>query len=281
MKEILQDIAQRNKLKYESASSLAGGDINEVYLLKCKENEFVVKLNDDQKFPQMFEAESKGLSLLKDSNNFMIPTVVDVGSISGTAYLLMEHIQKGTTTKMFWEIFAAQLSKLHKRTAENFGLDHNNYIGSLPQYNGSCSTASDFYISQRLDPQFSIASEKGFNFRHLNTFLKNIEDEIPKEPPSLVHGDLWGGNFLISANGHPVLIDPAVAFAPREMDIAMMKLFGGFDPVVFDYYCTLFPLQDNWQDRLGLWQLYYLLVHLNLFGPGYLQQVKSIVKKYS
>ena len=108
-----------------------------------------------------------------------------------------------------------------------------------------------------------------------------ISEEIPDEAPSLIHGDLWNGNYMVSNKGEPTLIDPAVAYAPREMDIAMMHLFGGFPQDVYSIYNEQFPLVENWKDRISLWQLYYLLVHLNLFGSSYLSQVKGIIKRYS
>ena len=107
-----------------------------------------------------------------------------------------------------------------------------------------------------------------------------ISEEIPNEPPSLIHGDLWNGNYLVSEAGKPVLIDPAAAFAPREMDIAMMHLFGGFSTTLFQAYQEIHPMEKNWEDRISLWQLYYMLVHLNLFGSGYLKQVEAILAKY-
>jgi fructosamine-3-kinase len=139
----------------------------------------------------------------------------------------------------------------------------------------------EFYISQRLEPQLKLAFEGGFKFGNLKGFFKNISEEIPEESPSLIHGDLWSGNFLVAHNGDPALIDPAVAFAPREMDLAMMKLFGGFSEEVFMTYNSIFPLCEGWKERTAIWQLYYLLVHLNLFGSGYWSQVKFILKRYS
>jgi fructosamine-3-kinase len=179
------------------------------------------------------------------------------------------------------EKFAEALACLHKTTAKNFGLDHDNYIGSLPQQNNFCSSASEFYITQRLEPQFKMAADNGFNFKNLEKFFKNISEEISNEAPALVHGDLWNGNYMVSKIGEAVLIDPAVAYAPREMDIAMMKLFGGFSEEIFSNYNAAFPLGEGWKERLPLWQLYYLLVHLNLFGSGYLPQVNSVIKRYS
>lgn len=281
MSGVLQNIASQNNFKLIEAKPLSGGDINQVFLLKCSEGVFVVKLNDASKFPEMFAAEAKGLQLLSDSSNFKIPTIIGEGEIDKTSYLLMEYISSGQPDAHFWEVFAENLAILHKTTQNQFGLDHNNYIGSLPQKNEYRESASEFYITQRLEPQFKMASENGFQFNNLDKFFSNIPEEIPKEAPSLVHGDLWGGNYMVSEKGEPVLIDPAVAFTSREMDLAMMKLFGGFPNEAFYTYNSTFPLQSGWKERTSFWQLYYLLVHLNLFGQGYLNQVQTIVAKYN
>jgi len=281
MNNNLQKIASKNKLEFKQAVPLQGGDINEVFLLKCKTHNYVIKLNDAHRFPKMFKAEALGLALLGKSNSFKIPNVIAFGAEENTSYLLLEYIPKGSQASKFWKIFAENLVILHKTSNDNFGLDHNNYIGSLPQINKTESSASKFYINQRLVPQFKMARENGFQFSSLDLFFKNISEEIPEEVPSLIHGDLWNGNYLVSEKGEPVLIDPAVAFAPREMDLAMMQLFGGFPNEVYSTYNDIFPLENNWQNRIPIWQLYYLLVHLNLFGGGYLSQVKNIIKEYS
>ncbi|RFN59701.1 fructosamine kinase family protein [Marixanthomonas ophiurae] len=277
---ILTKIAEENNLNLLESTPLSGGDINDVFLLKCASKKYVVKTNDASKFPGMFEAEAEGLDLLRSSNSFKIPSVVKFGVIENTSYLLLEYILEGSASHIFWQQFAENLAILHKTTQPTFGLDHNNYIGSLPQYNGTQTSAADFYINQRLEPQFKMAKEQGFDFSKLDVFYKNIFSEIPNEPPSLLHGDLWGGNYLVSEDGNPTLIDPAVSFASREMDLAMMQLFGGFSEEVFSHYHSIFPLKNNWKQRVSLWQLYYLLVHLNLFGSSYLSRVQNIAKKY-
>ncbi|MCG2419501.1 fructosamine kinase family protein [Aequorivita sp. F47161] len=281
MFSLLQKIASKHNFQLIEEKPLFGGDINQVFLLKCAEGNFVAKINNVSKFPGMFAAEAKGLSLLKSSKSFKIPEILGIGTIENSSYLLMEYMPTGQPNKDFWKVFAENLASLHKTTNDNFGLDHDNYIGSLPQQNDWCNAASEFYITQRLEPQFKMAADKGFHFKKLDVFFKNISEEIPNEPPSLIHGDLWNGNSIISEIGEAVLIDPAVAFAPREMDIAMMNLFGGFSEEVFSNYNAVFPLSKGWKQRIPLWQLYYLLVHLNLFGSGYLQQVQSNISKYS
>lgn len=280
MHSFFNEIASRHDLNFLSEKPLSGGDINDVFMLKCAEGNFVAKINKTDKFPNMFKAEAKGLSLLKSSKSFRIPEIVGTGNIENSSYLLMEYIPAGQPSHDFWKVFAVKLSSLHKSTNDSFGLNYDNYIGSLPQQNNWCNSASEFYISQRLEPQFKIAIDNGYYFNKLDLFFKNIVNEIPNESPSLIHGDLWSGNYLALKNGQPALIDPAIAYAPREMDIAMMKLFGGFPEETFTHYNTSFPLIEGWAQRISLWQLFYLLVHLNLFGRSYLPQVKNIVTQF-
>lgn len=281
MKSILQQIGTQNNFKIKTFKPLFGGDINSVYHLNTNKGEFVIKCNDAKKFPDMFAAEYKGLKLLRTTNSFLIPEVFTHNQIGNTAYLLMAYISPGHKPIRFWRDFGVKLAQMHRNTNTTFGLEHDNYIGSLPQYNAACNTAPEFFIEQRLVPQFKMAVDKGFSFADLSSFYKNITKEIPSEPSALIHGDLWNGNYMVSASGEPVLIDPAVAYAPREMDIAMMQLFGGFPAEVFEAYEEAYPLQSNWKYRTDIWQLYYLLVHLNLFGAGYLAQVNAVLRKYS
>ncbi len=281
MQQVLQQIALKNSLALQNIKPLHGGDINQVFLLKGKTQSFVVKLNDVKRYPSMFQAEAKGLQLLQASESFFIPRIIQEGEIDTFSYLVLSYIKEGQATSNSWSLFAKQLAKLHRCTAENFGLDHANFIGSLDQFNYYENNSSDFYINQRLIPQFKMAQQNGFRFSTLDSLYKNIERSIPLEKPSLVHGDLWNGNSFFNEEGKPVLIDPACSFACREMDLAMMKLFGGYPDIVFKEYKEHFPLVNQWEERISLWQLYYLLVHLNLFGSRYLAQVNNIVTRYS
>ena len=279
---LLHSISEENNFRLQQFSALSGGDINEVFLLKSESGKkLVLKLNNANKFPGMFKAEKAGLKALADSGAIDIPKVISTGTSGEFSYLLLEHIKSGTKSADFWEIFGKELAALHKCTAEKFGFGEDNYIGSLPQQNNWCSSASEFYISQRLEPQLKIAREKGYNLNTKDSFFKNISEIILPEPSSLLHGDLWNGNYLVNSQGHPCIIDPAVAYGPREMDLSMMKLFGGFDPALFTAYNNEFGIQKDFEERVPLWQLYYLLVHLNLFGTGYKNSVTDIIKKYS
>lgn len=261
---------------------LHGGSINQVYLLKIRKTQIVVKINETNRFPEMFQKEADGLERLRQTNSFKIPEVLGYSEIDKWSYLLLEWLPTGNKTPDFWNSFAEQLAALHQNTASAFGLDIDNYIGSLSQYNQSeLTNSAQFYIEKRLRPQFKMAIDQGFRFENLDSFYRRLEQEIPDEKPSLIHGDLWAGNFHCTKGDIPALIDPAVAYASREMDLAMMQLFGGFPEKVFTTYDSIFPFEKDWEHRIKIWQLYYLLVHLNLFGVGYLPQVRRIVADFS
>ena len=268
------------KEKIIRCDRMTGGDINDVYLLTTVSDQKIIKINTSDLFPRMFEAEAKGLQLLQKSKTFTIPDVFHAGTFENNSFLLLSYVSSGERSSTFWQDFGKQLAVLHQHTHSYFGLAYNNYIGSLPQYNTQFSNAAQFYITQRLEPQLKIAKQNGFSFSEIDRFFRNMETEIPDESAALIHGDLWSGNYLVDSLGNPGLIDPAIAYAPREMDIAMMHLFGGFNAEVFNVYQEVFPMEPGWKDRLSIWQLYYLLVHLNLFGESYYTSVCRIIEKY-
>ncbi|WP_299312249.1 fructosamine kinase family protein [uncultured Aquimarina sp.] len=280
-KEFIKHLENLLSEKIISTNPLSGGDINEVFLLTTNDRKVVVKINNNSKFREMFKAEARCLKELTDVGVFIIPGVLEFGEHNDITFLVLDYIEEGKKVKNFWSVFGEKLATLHKNSKSCFGFESDNYIGSLPQYNSKYSSASEFYIAQRLQPQFALAMQKGFSFKNLDSFYENTKAEIPSEASSLIHGDLWSGNFISAVNGYPCLIDPAVAYAPREMDIAMMHLFGGFDQELFGVYNEIFPLIEGWKTRLEIWQLYYLLVHLNLFGDSYLSKIQLIIRKYS
>jgi fructosamine-3-kinase len=279
--ELLHTIAEEHQLKNPKFSRLTGGDINNVFLINSENKKQVAKINDANKFPGMFEAEKAGLEALQNPNIIDVPSVLGIGKIENNAYLLLEFRESGKKKIDFWKTFGTKMAALHKTTAKEFGFYQDNYIGSLPQRNNKKTSPADFYISQRIEPQLKLAKDKGYELPVQYSFFKNIASIIPSEAPALIHGDLWGGNYLVNIEGNPCLIDPATAFAPREMDLAMMKLFGGFDSEFFEVYDQEYPLEPGFENRIPIWQLYYLLVHLNLFGLGYKPQVTSIIKQFN
>lgn len=281
LKELLKYLEYIIKAPIISYNPLQGGDINDVFLLKTSSYNFVVKINNAKKFPLLFDKEKEGLEAIKASNTIRIPEVIKTGVFNDIAFIILEYLEQKEVQPGFWEKFGEQLANMHRITHPRFGFQNSNYIGSLFQQNNYCDTALSFYLSQRLIPQFELAATKGFQFKHKEQFFKELEHLIPIEAPSLIHGDLWNGNYLVDTNIEPCLIDPSVSFFHREMDIAMMHLFGGFSPILFESYNHYFPLQDDWQKRLDIWQIYYLLVHLNIFGSSYFRGIDAIIKKYT
>ncbi len=278
--KVLKTIAGKHSLELTHWEAIGGGDICEVFLITgSKQEKFILKLLDDTGNPGLFSTEMNGLKALKKTGCIDIPAPIAAGHFEDNSYLLLEYKAVGKAKGDFWEKFGAQLACLHRNTHSDFGFFEDNHIGGLPQKNTWTGEAYDFYITHRLKPQLELAQK--FDLGISEDFFENIAENIPDEPPALIHGDLWNGNFLINAEGAPCLFDPAVAYAPREMDLAMMKLFGGFDRKLFEAYNEQFPLERGFEERLPLWQLYYLLVHLNIFGKGYRNQVVNIVKKYN
>lgn len=277
---IITYIQEQLECSVKNQTPLTGGDINNVYCLQTDKKPLVVKVNTPE-FYNMLKTEEKGLKLLQSTNTFTIPETYGAFKTQNHAFLVLEYISNGKPTTDFWKNFAQQLALLHKNSNSYFGLDHNNYIGTLPQYNNYEHDAADFYINWRLEPQIKLAESKGYSFKKIETFYSKIATIIPKEKPALLHGDLWNGNYIVTQNGAPCLIDPAVSYGSREQDLAMMLLFGGFPDTLFNYYNEIYPLTHNWKERVPIWQLYYILVHVNLFGGSYYQSALNIINKFS
>lgn len=263
---------------------VVGGDINQARLLETSKGNFFLKMNAGANAARMFELEAKGLELLASADVIRTPLVITFGNTAEGAFLLLENIATGYRAPGFWEKFGESLAALHRKTWAQFGLDHDNFIGSLPQSNKRHDTWSEFYVAERLQPQLDLAAQsnrlESNDLRQLERLFKKLPELCPAEPPALVHGDLWSGNFLVAANGQPVLIDPAVSFSHREMDLAMSRLFGGFDRPFYRSYEETFPLEPGFEGRLPVYQLYYLMVHVNLFGGGYVGSVRSVLRQF-
>ena len=282
MKYIVEIIQYETGDKPQFLKKLNGGDINQVYHCITKKNQFVVKANYSKKYPEMFEKEKKGLELLTKSS-FIIPKVFSSGNLKQLNYIVLEYIKPGKDIN--WKKFGENLASLHQITNNEFGLDHNNYIGSIEQINSYEKNWFDFYANKRLILLMELARNKNLlnskDCNKIERICNFLNDIIPNSVPSLIHGDLWTGNIMSSENSLPVLIDPAVYFGHPEIDWAMLDLFGNFPQISFDTYNEIKPLELGFQDRKDIYQLYPLLVHLVLFGSGYYSNVMRIVQKYS
>lgn len=272
-----------NFVQVVTIKPVSGGSINRAFCVGTTQGDYFVKVNSGDRFPNMFETEAQGLELLASvPAGLKTPGVMGTYNESGISCIVMENLVSGRETKNYWVSLGRGLASLHKNTADYFGLEYNNYIGSLPQVNTQYTSWTKFYINCRLTPQFEMAANQLAGteapFENLCSKLPEI---LPDEPPALLHGDLWSGNCMAAAPDIPCIFDPAVYYGHREVDIAMSLLFGGFDGGFYSSYNEAYPLLPGWQQRAEIYQLYYLLVHVNLFGGGYVGQVREMLRRFN
>lgn len=275
------DDAALNVISYEQVH---GGDINETFCLFTLNDKYFLKINDANKYPDMFQKEANGLDLLRKNSSLIVPSVIKHGIVHKQQYLLVEWVEKGTIQKNTWENFGIELARMHKQPQEYFGLHEDNYIGSLQQINSRYDQWRVFYAECRIMPLIKLLFDFGLisnrDVASASSFCNNLNALFPIEPPSLLHGDLWRGNFMITSVGKAAIYDPALYYGHREMDIGMSKLFGGFDSHFYSAYNDFYPMQHGWEERLRFSQLYPLLVHAVLFGGQYVKQAKENLKAF-
>ena len=216
-----------------------------------------------------FAAEAAGLEALRP--HIRVPQVLDLGVKGGKAFILLEHLDLGYSGD--YAALGRMLARLHRQSAPRFGWARDNYIGLSPQQNGWCDEWAQFWREKRMLPQLELARKNGFQLAEPS--YRVLENHRPQ--PSLLHGDLWNGNAGFTAEG-PVVFDPAVYYGDREADLAMTELFGGFPAQFYRAYDEAFPLKPGYEKRKHLYNLYHLLNHLNIFGGGYLAQVKATLR---
>ncbi|HEX6889727.1 MAG TPA: fructosamine kinase family protein [Chryseolinea sp.] len=285
---VRQSVAHALKLKgpeeLRDFAFSGGGCINQGGKLKTDAGTFFLKWNSAKRFPSMFRAEAKGLTLLKTTEAIEIPAVITVGEDDDFQYILLDFIEQGPQAQFYWKHLGSRLATLHKTTNTEFGLDHENYIGSLQQFNTTSQSWIDFFIHQRLNVQVKRAVDSGLAggqmMKAFETLYPKLTSLLSEEKPALLHGDLWSGNIITSSKGEPCLIDPAVYFGCREVDLAMTRLFGSFPTEFYNAYHQTYPLLPDYEDRFDLYNLYPLLVHLNLFGIQYKSAIMGILNRF-
>jgi fructosamine-3-kinase len=282
--EIGREIELHTNSTIRGFTLAGGGCINNGGRVDTTDGVFFLKWNNRKRYPGMFAAEAKGLSLLRAAKSLKIPDVIFVSEAGENQFLVLEYIEHRDKRKSYWRDFGYGLAQIHRQTRDKFGLDHDNYIGSLVQENSATRSWVDFFIQQRLTVQLRLAVDSGKlgaeTLRLFERLFVKLPGLLPQEPPSLLHGDLWAGNIMATAQGDPCLIDPAVYFGNREVDLAMTALFGGFDPLYHESYNEAYPLQPGWEERVDVYNLYPLLVHVNLFGGSYIAQTLTVVKRF-
>jgi len=265
-------------------AAAAGGDINQAFVAQLADGRKVFVKTQARALPGLFPCEARGLEWLAAARALRVPEVLHASDADaqGPACLVLELIESARPSSRHDEQLGEGLAALHRAGADGFGLDHDNYLATLPQHNRQRARWSELYAEQRIAPQVERAAASGELStavrRRLERLIARLPELVgPDEPPARLHGDLWGGNAIRDEQGAPVLIDPAVYGGHREVDLAMMRLFGGFSERVFAAYQAAHPLAPGHAERVPLYQLYPLLVHVNLFGGSYVSGVERCI----
>lgn len=281
---ILDYFSEHLNITSTKASRLSGGSINQAVKVISDKGDYFLKWNHSAP-DDFFEKEAEGLNLLSSAGTSLrIPEVIACSrpTEEKPGFLLMEFIEEGKNGDSFE--FGSNLAKLHQTKAAKFGLDTDNYIGSLPQSNTYHESWNSFFVEERINPQLKKAIDsqtlKRSLFKHWERLSSRLDELLPVCKPSLVHGDLWGGNYLFDRTGKAVLIDPAVYYGHPEMDMAFSKMFGGFAPEFYNGYESISTLEPAFAERETVYNLYPLLVHVNLFGGHYASQCQRFLQKF-
>lgn len=281
----VKELEAQAGISVQTFRSVSGGDIADAYYLETSKGErFFLKMQAQPNAHSMFSVEKAGLEALGQHPSIRIPQVLGLFQLSDRAALLMEYIEAKRPGPEEWRLFGRSLAELHREEQGYFGWTQDNFIGRLPQSNQRHDSWITFYAQERLWPQLERAKAqgllKGAECPDLGTLQDRLDPYFSEVQPSLLHGDLWSGNFLFDQEGRPCLIDPATYYGHHEVDLAMSRLFGGFHRLFYEAYAEIMPEQPGEAARNDLYQLYYLLVHLNLFGRSYYTSVKKLLERY-
>ena len=278
----LPDLSAQLGTRVADVRRIAGGDINDAYRVLLADRTALFVKSRAGAPAGMYAREAEGLAWLAEARALRTPRVV----LASDTLLALEWITPATRRADFDEQLGRGLATLHRSGAPSFGLVGNNFIGPLVQENAACASWSEFYRSRRLEPLIARAVTAGLlrqeHQRALDRLLQRLDELVgPAEAPARLHGDLWSGNVHVDERGAPVLIDPAVYGGHREIDLAMLGLFGSPSTSFYAAYDEVYPRAPGHPERVALYQIYPLLVHLNLFGAGYLDQLRSAVSSYA
>lgn len=279
--EIINAINKHTASKFELVNhkSIGGGCINQAYQITGKNKSYFVKLNSASQV-EMFFAEAMALEEIYDTNTITVPKPVCYGMSHKNSYLVLEYIGLGFGNNQSWALMGQKLAFLHQaKVTKPFGWHVNNTIGSTPQINDWGDDWADFFAKKRIGYQLKLANGRGGNFTNVQQIIEKVRQSLSnhKPSPSLVHGDLWSGNAGFTEEGEGVIFDPACYYGDREVDIAMTELFGGFPSAFYQGYNQQWALDDGYNQRKTIYNLYHILNHFNLFGGGYESQAKRMI----
>lgn len=264
-------------------SPAGGGCINAAHIIEGNGQRFFVKTNE-ARLLDMFAAEAAGLQAIQHTRAIKAPAPVCCGTAESQSFIVLEYLQLDGSSGASAETLGRELAQMHRATQRNFGWQRNNTIGSTPQINTPCDSWIDFWREHRLGFQLALAAQNGFRGslqkkggQLLERFAALFDGYTPQ--PSLLHGDLWNGNYATMRDGQPVIFDPAVYYGDREVDLAMTELFGGFPASFYAAYREAWPLDSGYPVRKTLYNLYHVLNHANLFGGGYASQAEGMIDR--
>ena len=283
-KQIAEHISQvtGNKFLIEQRRSVTGGCINQGYAVSDSQHTYFLKINQASNL-DMFEAEALGLKQMAATQTITVPLPICTGIAENSSYIVLEWLQFArSASTASWTEMGRKLAAMHKAGGSpKFGWDRNNTIGSTPQLNPWTENWGEFFAESRIGYQLSLAKRRGANFLNESDILKTIRAILAETQPqpSLVHGDLWSGNAAVLETGEPVILDPATYWGDREVDIAMTELFGGFPAAFYRGYEEIWALEEGYQQRKTIYNLYHILNHFNLFGGGYESQAARMIQQ--
>lgn len=280
--QISQDISQAlgTNFAIQEKRAVSGGCINQTYQLIGVDQNLFVKLNQAN-CVDMFRTEALALEQMLATQTIKVPRPICWGTAQDSSYLVLEWLQfaRGGNHQA-WETMGKNLAKMHQdQGSRQFGWRENNTIGATPQINSWMDNWADFFAEQRIAYQLKLARRRGGSFPDPQKVVPRVKEHLRHRlpQPSLVHGDLWSGNAAILDSGEPVILDPACYYGDREVDLAMTELFGGFPAAFYQGYSQVWPLEQGYQQRKSLYNLYHILNHFNLFGGGYGVQAERIL----
>lgn len=278
-------IAQKLGSPVKLARPVMGGDVNEAAQLTLGDGRSVFVKTREDCAPDTFVLEAEGLAWLGAAHALRIPRVLasSDGSDGAPPFLALEWIAQAPRALDHDERFGRGLAALHRAGSPVFGAYRDSYLARFLQRNTPCATFAELWVTQRLEPQLRLALDAGLGSSALKRGFESVFariDELvgPSETPARLHGDLWSGNAITDELGLPVLLDAAPYGGSREVDLAMMRLFGGFSARVFASYAEAHPLAAGHEERVALWQLYPLLVHVNLFAGSYVASLERTLR---
>ena len=283
-----REIETRLDVTIESVAAVGGGCIANACRVETGGRPLFLKYGDEA-VARTFPGEAAGLEALAAADSpLTVPSVLDTAPASDDrpGFLVMEWVHSGRKGRRFWTTFGEGLVALHRHTADAYGFEQDNCIGQSPQPNEWMDRWPSFFQEQRLEPQVRMAREGG-RWRDawtapLDRLYRRLPEILPPTPEaSVLHGDLWNGNYMVTATGDPVLIDPATYYGHREADLAMTELFGGYDDRFYEAYRSTWGLAPDYETRKKVYNLYHLLNHLNLFGGGYANSVEEILDRFA